>query len=152
MTNTFQPSNDLKVWNSKGNSRFRTKTVRDHFNKTKDVKTMYGSAKLIEKLRWRTYFVSFKKKENLSSSWNEKVTSVLYWLCKEEVALCKLNSLLKLVECFGVVEMAIFKKWSNRVLKELLLILGSQVKENLLKWLKHLHILIFLRRGYWYCK
>ena len=84
--------------------------MRDHFNKTKDVKTMYGGAKLIEKLRWRTYFVSFKKKKNFSSLCNDKVTSVLYWLRKEEVALCKLSSLQKLVESFGVVEMAIFKK------------------------------------------
>ena len=137
MTNTLQPSNNLKVWNSKGNNRFRTKAVRDHFNKTRDVKTMYGGAKLIEKIRWRTYFVSFKKKkENLSSSCNEKVTSVLYLLCKEEVAYCKLNSLLKLVESFEVVEMATFKKWWNTVLKELLFRLGSQVKENLLKRIK----------------
>ena len=137
MTNTLQSSNNLKVWNSEGNNRFRTQAVRDHFNQIGDVETMYGGAKLIEKIRWRTYFVENKNKEgSLSSSFNEKVTSVLYWLCEEEVAHCKINSLLKLAESFGIVEMATFKKWSNRVLKELLLILGSQVKENLLKRIK----------------
>ena len=59
--------------------------------------------------------------------------SALYWFCKEEVTYCKLNLLLELVESFGVEEVATFKTRSNRVLKELQLILGSQVKENLLK-------------------
>ena len=52
------------------------------------------------------------------------------------MAHCKPNSLLRLAESFGVEEVATFKKRSNRVLKELLLILGSQVKEYLLKRIK----------------
>ena len=42
----------------------------------------------------------------------------------------------KLAESFGVEEVVTFKKQWNWVLQELLLILGSQVKENLLKQIK----------------
>ena len=42
--------------------------VRNHFNKTRDVKTMYGGAKLIGKIRCGTYFVeNEKKEENVSN-------------------------------------------------------------------------------------
>ena len=58
--------------------------------------------------------------------------SALYRLCKEEVTHCKQNSLLDLAESFAVEEVTTFKKTSNRVLEELL-ILDSQVKEDLLK-------------------
>ena len=62
--------------------------------------------------------------------------STFYWLCKDEVAHSKLNSLLELFESLGVEEVAHFKKQSSTVLRELLLILGNQVKENLLKRIK----------------
>ena len=39
---TLKQGNNSKMWNSKASTRFRTKAVRDHFNKTKDVKTMHG--------------------------------------------------------------------------------------------------------------
>ena len=55
---------------------------------------------------------------------------------KKEVAYSKLNSLLKLAEYFGVEQVTTFKMRSNRVLKQLLLILGSQVKESLSKRIK----------------
>ena len=42
--------------------------VRNHFNKTRDVKTMYGGAKLIGKIRCETYFVENEKKEESVSS------------------------------------------------------------------------------------
>ena len=71
----------------------------------------------IEKIRCGTYFIENEKKEgNLSTLCNEKVMSALYWLYKEEVAHSKLRS--------------------SRVLRGLLLILGSQVKQNLLKRIK----------------
>ena len=135
MTNTLKQSNNSKKWNSKASSWFRTEAVRDHFNKTKDVKTMDDYAISIEKIRCGTYFIENEKKEgNLSTLCNEKVMSTLYWLYKEEVAHSKLNSLLGLLESLRVEEVATFnKKRSNRVLRGLLLILGSQVKENLLK-------------------
>ena len=62
--------------------------------------------------------------------------SALHWLFKEDVAHSKLNSILELVKCLGVEKVEHFKKRSSRVLRELLLILGNQVKENLLKRIK----------------
>ena len=134
MTNTLQPNNNSKVWNSEASTRFRTKAVRDHFKKSTDVKRMYDDAISTEKIRCETYVIKIEKKEeNLSNLCNEKLMSALYWLCKEEVAHSKPNSLLELVESLGVEEVAHFKKRSSTALIEQLLILGSQVKENLLK-------------------
>ena len=62
--------------------------------------------------------------------------SALHWLFKEEVAHSKLNSILELAECLGVEKVEHFKKRSSRVFRKLLLILRSQVKENLLKRIK----------------
>ena len=75
------------------------------------MKTMHDAAILAEKIRCGTYFIeNEKKEENLSNLCNEKVISTLYWLCKEEVAHSKLNSLLELVESLGVEEVSHFKK------------------------------------------
>ena len=137
MTNTLQPSNNSKVWNSEASTRFRTEAVRDHFKKSREEKTLHADAISAEKIRCGTYFIeNEKKEEHLSNLCNEKVMSTFYWLCKDEVAHSKLNSLLELVESLGVEEVAHFKKQSSTVLRELLLILGSQVKENLLKRIK----------------
>ena len=92
MTNTLQPSNNSTVWNSKSSTRFRTEAVRDHFNKTRDVKTMHGDAMSILKIRCGTYFVENEKKEecvsslrikNFFSLWND--VRFFYWLWREEV-------------------------------------------------------------------
>ena len=38
MTNTLQPSNNSKAWNSKASTRFRAEAVKEHFKKTRDLK------------------------------------------------------------------------------------------------------------------
>ena len=73
MTNTLQPSNSLKVWNSEASPRFRTEAVRDHFKKSRDVKTMHDDAIATEKVRFETYFIeNEKKEENLSNLCRKK--------------------------------------------------------------------------------
>ena len=67
---------------------------------------------------------------------NQKKMSVLYWLCKEEVTHSKLNSLLQLHEFLWEEEVTTFKRRLIRVLRELLSIVGSQVKGNLIKRIK----------------
>ena len=94
---------------------------------------MTGDAISIKKIRCRTYFIkNEKKEENSPTLCIEKVMSALYWLYKEEVVHSKLNSLLELFEFLGLEKVTTFKNRSSRVPRELL-ILGSQVKENLLK-------------------
>ena len=63
----------------------------------------------------------------------EHFSSLRKWLSEEEVVHIKLNSLLVLVESIEAEEVAIFSKRLSTVLREQLLILDSQVKENLLK-------------------
>ena len=72
---------------------------------------MHCDAISTEKIRCGTYFTKNEKKEgNLSNLSYEKAMSTLYWLCKDEVAHSKLNSLLELVESLGVEEVTHFKK------------------------------------------
>ena len=85
-----------------------------------------------------------RKKKILSNLCNETVMPALYWLYKEEVANSKLNSLLEPVEFIGVEEVEHLKKQSGRVLRAFLLILGSQLKEKLLKRFKKFPFLGFL--------
>ena len=135
MTNTLQPSNNSKVWNSKGSStRFRTEVVRDHFSKTRDIKTKHGGAISIERIRRGTYFVEYEKTEEMFVHWKSDVRFIL--ALRGKSAPLQINLLLELAESFGVEKVATFKKRSNSVLKELLLILSSEVKEKLLKRIK----------------
>ena len=137
LTNTLQPSNKSKIWNCQANTRCRTSTVKEHFHSKKGEKTMHRDAIATQKSKRGTYFVQKEKEEEESSSTtNEKVFTSLYWLCKEEIAHSKLNSLLALVESLGVDDMSQFTKRSNTVLRELLLIIGNQVKEDLVKKIK----------------
>ena len=100
-----------------------------------------------ERVKRGTYFVEKEKEEEtLSSTYNEKVLTSLYWLCKQEVAHSKLNSLLELLESPGVDEVAQFSKRSSTVLRELLLIIGNQMKEDLLGKIKKSPFLVYLRR------
>ena len=95
---------------------------------------MHADAITTVRAKLGTYFVEKEKEEEtLPSMCNEKVITALYWLCKQEVAHSKLNSLLELVESLGMEEVAQFRKRSSTILRELLLILGNQVKEDLLE-------------------
>ena len=79
MANTLQPSNNSKVWNSETSSRFRTETVNEHFEKARDVNTIYNDAISTEKTRCGTYFIkNEKKEENLFNLCNEENMPVLY--------------------------------------------------------------------------
>ena len=107
LTNTLQPSNKSKIWNCQANTRCRTSTVKEHFHSKKGEKTMHRDAIATQKSKRGTYFVQKEKEEEESSSTtNEKVFTSLYWLCKEEIAHSKLNSLLALVESLGVDDMS----------------------------------------------
>ena len=111
--------------------------MKEHFKSEKGVRTMHTDAIATERAKRGTYFVEKEKEEEtLSSTCNEKVLTSLYWLCKQEVAHRKLNSLLELLESLGVDEVAQFSMRSNTVLRELLLIIGNQVKEDLLEKIK----------------
>ena len=119
ITNTLQPSNDSKIWNCEANIRCRTETV-------KRVRTMHTDAIATERAKHGTYFVEKEKEEEtLLSTCNKKVPTSLYWLCKQEVAHSKLNSLLELLESLGVDEVSQFSKRSNSVLHKLLQIIGK---------------------------
>ena len=101
------------------------------------------------KLKRGTYFVEKEKKkeETLSSTCNEKVLTSLYWLCKQKVAHSKLNSLLELLESLGVDEVPQFSKGSSTVIRELLLIIGNQMKEDLLEKIKKVYFFGILTDG-----
>ena len=137
ITNSLQTSSGSKIWNFEANIRCRTETVKEHFKSEKGVRTMHTDAIATERAKRGTYFVEKEKEEEtLSSTCNEKVLTSLYWLCKQEVAHSKLNSLRELLESLGMDEVAQFSKRSSTVLRELLVIIGNQVKEDLLQKIK----------------
>ena len=74
ITNTLRPSKKSKVWKSEASISFRTEAVRDHFKKSRNLKTMHDDAISTGKMRCGTYFIENEKKgENLSNLCNEKV-------------------------------------------------------------------------------
>ena len=137
LTNTAQPSNASKIWNSQPNKRYKPETIRGHFLVETGKRTMHTDAAATEKAKCGSYFIEKEKYEEASfSESNVKVFTALYWLCKQEIAHSKLNSMLELFESLGVEEVSQFRKRSSRVLRELLLSIANQIKEDLLTKIK----------------
>ena len=136
--NTLQPSNESKVWNCEPNVRICPDTVRnDMFPSVDAAKTIYGDAVQSELLLMSSYFVRREKEiEDQRDGVLTKVLYSIYWLCKEEVAHSKLNSMLKLLEIIGLADIKDFTKSSNTVLKELVLTLGGQLTEDIIQEIK----------------
>ena len=65
MTNKLQPKHNSEILNSEASNWFSTEAVRDHFNKTRDVKTMHDDAISTEKIRSITYFIKIKGKRKI---------------------------------------------------------------------------------------
>ena len=137
-TNMLQPSNESKVWNCEPNVRYRPDNVRNHMYPSIDAaRTLYGDAIQSELLFMSSFFVT--KEKEIADQCNGVLTKVLYliyWLCKEEVAHSKLNSILKLLEIVGLTDIKDFTKRSNTVLKELFLTLGDQLMEDIIQEIK----------------
>ena len=140
--NTLQPSNESKVWNCEPNVRICPDTVRnDMFPSVDAAKTIYGDAVQSELLLMSSYFVRREKEiEDQRDGVLTKVLYSIYWLCKEEVAHSKLNSMLKLLEIIGLADIKDFTKRSNTVLKKLVLTLGDQLKENIIQEIKKTNV------------
>ena len=137
-TNTLQPSNESKVWNCEPNVLYRPDTVRNHMYPSVDAaRTMHGDTIQSELLLTSSYFVRREKEiEDQRDGVLTKVLCSIYWLCKEEVAHGKLNSMLKLLEIIGLTDIKDFTKKSNTVLKELVLTLGDQLMEVIIQEIK----------------
>ena len=100
-------------------------------------RTIYGDAVQSELLLMSSYFVRREKEiEDQRDGVLTKVLYSIYWLCKEEVAHSKLNSMLKLLEIIGLADIKDFTKSSNTVLKELVLTLGGQLTEDIIQEIK----------------
>ena len=54
--------------------------------------------------------------------------AALYWLCKQEIAKSKLNSLLEMLESLGEEEVKQIRERSSTVLRDLLLTIVNQIK------------------------
>ena len=96
--------------------RFHPDTVRNHMYPSVDAaRTMHGDATQSELLLMSSYFV--RREKEIKDQCDGVLTKVLYsiyWLCKEEVAHSKLNSMLKLLEIIGLADIKDFTKRSIR--------------------------------------
>ena len=57
----------------------------------------------------------------------------LYWVAKEEFANCKFVCLLQLVEDLVVTDLKLFQHRSSGSVREMFLLLGKMIKENVFK-------------------
>ena len=98
LTNTA-PSNASKIWNSQPDKRYKPETIRGHFLVETGKRTMHTDAVAAEKAKCGSYFIENEKYEEASfSESNEKGFTALFWLCKQEIAHSKFNSMLELLE------------------------------------------------------
>ena len=137
-TNTLQPSNESKVWNCEPNVRYHSDTVRNHMYPSVDAaRIMHGDAIQSELVLTSSYYVRREKEiEDQRGGVLTKVLYSMYWLCKEEVAHSKLNSMLTLLKIIGFADIKEFTKRSNTVLKKLVLTLGDQLTKDIIQEIK----------------
>ena len=146
-TQCMHSTHSSKIWNCEPNIQYRTETVKDHLEKDTNKKTMHKDAVTTELGKYGSYFVEKEEEEkNLLYRSNEKVFTALYWLCKQEIAHSKLNSLLEMFESLGVEEVKQFRKRSSTVLTDLLLIIGNQMKISLQDKIRKFPILWYTYR------
>ena len=90
--------------------------VRNYMYPSVDAaRTMHGDATQSELLLMSSYFVRREKEiKDQCDGVLSKVLYSIYWLCKEEVAQSKLNSMLKLLEIIGLADIKDFTKRSIR--------------------------------------
>ena len=105
-TNTLQPSNESKVCNYEPNVGYCPGTIRNHMYPRVDAaRAVHGDGRQSELLLMSSYFV--RRENEIEDQRDGVLTKVLYsiyWLCKEEVAHRKLNSMLKLLEIIGLAD------------------------------------------------
>ena len=94
---------------------------------------MHSLAASKEKDKSKSYFMNEnKRKEQKLSSNYMKVFQILYWICKEEVAVVKTVSLLNLIEKLGVTELKDFETRSSGTIQKMILALTTvETVENL---------------------
>ena len=121
---------------------YRPGTVWNHKYPSIDAaRTIHGDAIQSELLLMSSYFVRREKEiEDQRDGVLTKVLYSIYWLCKEEVAHSKLNSMLKLLEIIGLADIKDFTNRSNTVLKELVLTLDDQLTEDIIREIKKFNV------------
>ena len=98
---------------------------------------MHSLAASKEKDKSKSYFMNEnKRKEHKLSSNYMKVFQILYWICKEEVAIVKTVSLLNLIEKLGVTELKDFETRSSGTIQKMILALTTVVREKLVDKIK----------------
>ena len=98
---------------------------------------MHSLAASKEKDKSKSYFMNEnKRKEHKLSSNYMKVFQILYWICKEEVAVVKTVSLLNLIEKLGVTELKDFETRSSGTIQKMILTLTTVVREKLVDKIK----------------
>ena len=98
---------------------------------------MHSSAASKEKDKSKSYFMNEnKRKEHKLSSNYMKVFQILYWICKEEVAVVKTVSLLNLIEKLGVTELKDFETRSSGTIQKMILALTTVVRARLVDKIK----------------
>ena len=129
LTNSVHPTNAFRIWNCGPNIRYRPETVKVHFKKDTYKQTMHKGALTTKLAKYGRYFAEKEKEEEkLFYASNEKVFTALYWLCKQEIAQSKLNSLLEMLESLGEEEVKQIRERSSTVLRDLLLTIVNQIK------------------------
>ena len=87
-----------------------------------------------------------KKKKTYYIQVTKNCSLPLYWLCKQEIAHNKLNSMLEMLESLGVEEVKQFRKRSSTVFRDLLLTIGNQIKIGLLDKIRKSPLLWYIYR------
>lgn len=127
--NAVNPQNKTKKFNVDASVRYKRKTVEEHAYSAQHVAAL--EAELMS--RDSTFQKQIDRREQIKHELYYNVFLSMYWIAKEELPNCKFNSLIKLLELVKLPDIEHFNHKSGGSVREMFLILGETVREQVLQ-------------------
>jgi len=126
---TLNPQNKSKKFNSEPSIRYKRKTVEEHSSHQQHVAAI--EAELLSRVSVFHHQVNYW--EEVKEGVYHEDFHTLYWVAKEELANCKFVRPLEVVEELGVSDIKLFQHRSSGSVREIFLLLGKIIKEQVVK-------------------
>uniref|UniRef100_UPI00358E7E09 zinc finger protein 862-like isoform X1 n=1 Tax=Myxine glutinosa TaxID=7769 RepID=UPI00358E7E09 len=126
---TANAQNNTKKFNCVPAFRFKRKSLEEHANSS-----MHQEAVTKELLsRGSLFHKEYIHKENTRLCVYQKGFQTIYWVAKEEISNRKFTQLLDLLEQVGLTDMKYFQHRSDGSVREMFLILGRTIKQQIIR-------------------
>ena len=127
--NAVNPQNKTKKFNADASVRYKRKTIEEHSSSAQHVAAL--EAELMS--RDSIFQKQIDRREQVKDELYYNVFLSMYWIAKEELPNCKFDRLIKLLKLLKLPDIEYFDHKSGGSVREMFLILGETVREQVLQ-------------------